>query len=173
MRIFATILIILSAINVCFAQEDNVQFSGALVAEPCTLPDADTDIRLDFGTIIASYLYEYQKTIDKPFSIHLIDCNPELLSSVAVTFQGNEDIELPGLLALDPGSSAKGVALGITDAGGSKVEINKATQFRPLATGSNTILFHAYVIIEPSALTTRALTLGNFSAITTFLLSYQ
>ncbi len=90
------------------AAEDNVHFSGALVSEPCTLPDADKDIKLDFGSVIVKSLYQYQRTKSQPFSIHLQACDPAILSTVSVTFQGTADTELPQMLALDAGSAAKG-----------------------------------------------------------------
>ncbi|EOC3061671.1 fimbrial protein [Cronobacter dublinensis] len=42
--------------------EDNVHFSGALIATSCTLPDSDKDININFGVIVEKYLYKYQRT---------------------------------------------------------------------------------------------------------------
>lgn len=62
----------------CWAAADNMHFSGALVAEPCTLRPGDEDIRLDFGTVIDKYLYTYGRTPGKAFSLVLQDCDISL-----------------------------------------------------------------------------------------------
>ena len=155
------------------AQPDNVHLSGALVAEPCTLPDSDTDIHLDFGTVIESYLYEYRKTLSKPFFIHLIDCDPSLYNTLSVTFQGPPDSEDPGILALDPTSTAKGVAIGFALQDGSPLSVNKPAPYQTIAQGNNTLAFSAFVQAEPSAVLNKTLVVGDFKAIATFILSYQ
>jgi len=44
MKLFLLLLSFIIAGGAC-AKEDNVHFSGALVAEPCRLPDDDKNIR--------------------------------------------------------------------------------------------------------------------------------
>lgn len=155
------------------AAEDNVHFSGALVAEPCTLSDTETDIRLDFGTVIAKYLYQYQRTKSQPFSIHLRNCNPVTMKTVRVTFQGEVDSELTSMLALDPSSSAKGVAIGLELADGTPLAINKASPFTQLTSGNNTLTFNAFVQAQQTVITNKSLIAGDFTAISTFILTYQ
>ncbi|EOW6742855.1 fimbrial protein [Cronobacter dublinensis] len=155
------------------AAEDNVHFSGALVSEPCMLPDTDTDIHLDFGTVIEKYLYQYQRTKSQPFSIHLTECDPAILSTVSVTFQGTADTELTDMLALDASSSAKGVAIGLELADGTPLAINKASPYTTLTSGSNTLGFSAFVQAQPRVITSKSLTAGDFTAISTFILAYQ
>lgn len=152
---------------------DNVRLSGALVAEPCTLPDADTDIRLDFGTVVTKYLYQYQRTKSQPFAIHLQECDPSVMKTVSVTFRGTADTELPDLLALDASGTAKGVAVGIERQDGTLLPVNKAGPEMPLVSGSTTLNFKAFVQIQPGALAKRSLTEGSFTAISTFILGYQ
>lgn len=172
--IFCTILM-------CIAHEgyaakegtDNVHFSGALVAEPCTLSDEDANIKLDFGTIIESYLYQYQRTLSKPFAIHLTDCDPTLYKTVGVTFQGNEDVELPGMLMLDPSSTAQGVVIGITLQDGTPLPVNKSSPYLSLMAGNNVLSFMAYVKVKPSVLLQKNLQKGDFQAVATFILDYQ
>ncbi|WP_336280414.1 fimbrial protein [Cronobacter dublinensis] len=166
-------LLMLALSGSVYAEEDNVHFSGALVAEPCTLPEADTDIQLDFGSVVEKYLYKYQRTKSQPFSIHLTECNPTILSSVSVTFQGTADIELINMLALDASSSAKGVAIGLELADGTPLEINKASPFTALTNGSNTLIFNAFVQAQPTILANKTLVAGDFTAISSFVLAYQ
>lgn len=153
--------------------ENNVHFSGALVAEPCTLPDSETNITLDFGSVIMKSLYQYQRTHSQAFNIHLEECDPSLMKTVSVTFNGTADDELNTLLALDPTSSAKGVAIGLELPDGSPLAINKPSPYQQLTTGNNTLTFNAYVQIKPQALASKTITPGDFIAISTFVLGYQ
>ncbi|WP_258180075.1 fimbrial protein [Siccibacter turicensis] len=155
------------------AAEDNVHFSGALVSEPCTLPDADTDITLDFGSIIKKSLYKYQRTMSKPFMIHLQECDPSQLQTVSVTFQGTADTELTDMLAIEASSAAKGVAIGLESANSTPLAINKTSPYIQLTNGSNILNFYAYVQIKPSVKDMSSLTVGDFTAISTFVLGYQ
>lgn len=155
------------------AAEDNVHFSGALVTEPCVLPDSDKDIHLDFGTVIEKYLYQYQRTKSQPFSIHLMECDPAVLSSVSVTFQGTADTELTDMLALDASGTAKGVVIGLEMTDGTPLVINDSIPYKQLASGTNVLTFNAFVQIQPSAMVNRSLVAGDFIAVSTFLLAYQ
>nr|EGT4338198.1 type 1 fimbrial protein [Cronobacter muytjensii] len=150
-----------------------MRFSGALVSEPCTLADADTDIRLDFGSLIEKYLYQYQRTKPQPFSIHLQECDPTLMNTVSVTFQGTADTELTELLAPDAASTAKGVAIGLTLADGTPLAINKASPYTQLSSGNNTLTFNAYIQARPTVITNKSLTAGDFTATANFVLAYQ
>lgn len=170
--------ILLAALALVFsagvpAAEDNVHFSGALVSEPCTLPDADTDIRLDFGSVIEKYLYQYQRTKPQPFSIHLQECDPTILSTVSVTFQGTADTELTALLAPDASSTAKGVAIGLELTDGTPLTINKASPYTQLSGGANTLTFNAYVQARPTVIANKTLAAGDFTATANFVLAYQ
>lgn len=152
---------------------DNVHFSGALVAEPCTLPDTDTDIHVDFGTVVEKYLYQNERTKDIPFTIHLEDCDTNVMNTVSVTFDGVADDELTDMLALDASSTGKGMAIGMELPDGSPLVINKATSYKQLTQGSNELTFDAFVQIKPTVLNSKLLVAGDFSAISTFVLSYQ
>lgn len=168
--LFFTLMILVSDMALA---ADNVHFSGVLVSQPCTLPDEDTNIQLAFDTVVTKYLYLYQRTKSKPFAIHLQDCNPSLMSSVNITFEGTPDSELTDLLSLDAGSSSKGVAIGIELEDGTPLPINKPSPARPLAIGSNTLSFNAYVQIQPTALTNQSLEEGDFTATSTFIVGYE
>ncbi|ELY7390998.1 type 1 fimbrial protein [Cronobacter universalis] len=160
-------------LNCADAAEDNVHFSGALVSQPCTIPDADTDIKLDFGSVIKKSLYKYTRTTGKPFNIHLEDCNIELMKTVSVTFEGIADNELTTMLALDAVSTAKGVAIGIETVDGVSMPVNKMGPYSQLVSGSNTLTFNAYVQAAPSSITNGTLVEGDFSSTANFVLNYQ
>ncbi|ELY6246037.1 fimbrial protein [Cronobacter universalis] len=155
------------------ATDENVHFSGALVSEPCTLPDADTDINLNFGTIVEKYLYQYERTKSQPFTIHLEECDPSIFNTVSVTFQGTADPVLINFLALDASSTAKGVAIGLELADGRPLAINKASPFTQLSSGNNTLTFNAFLQAQPTVIASKSLIPGDFTAISTFLLTYQ
>lgn len=165
-------LLLLAMVNGAKAA-DNVHFSGALVSEPCVLPDGEEDIHLDFGSVIEKSLYQYQRTKSQSFSIHLTECDPAVLSSVSVTFQGTADSVLTNMLALEASSTAKGVAIGLELADGTPLAINKASPYTQLTTGSNTLSFNAFVQAQPQMVSNKSLTEGEFTAISTFVLAYQ
>ncbi|MBL5898804.1 type 1 fimbrial protein [Lelliottia amnigena] len=166
-------LLMLVLANTAHAADDNVHFSGALVSEPCTLPEADQDIHLDFGTVIEQYLYQYQRTKSQSFTIHLTECDPTILNTVSVTFQGAADTELTNMLALDESSISKGVAIGLELADGTPLAINKSSPYTQLTTGNNSLTFNAFAQAKPSVVTRKSLTEGEFTATASFMLTYQ
>ncbi|EOC1341027.1 fimbrial protein [Cronobacter dublinensis] len=153
--------------------EDNVHFSGALIAISCTLPDSDKDININFGVIVEKYLYKYQRTKSQPFTLHLQNCNPKVAGTINVTFEGTADSELTNMLALDAGSTAKGIAIGLESVDGKLLPINKATSYMQLTEGDNPLTFNAFIQMAPSATSSNNLTAGEFSATSTFVLAYQ
>ncbi|MGN7915784.1 fimbrial protein [Enterobacter sp. 22466] len=150
---------------------NNLQFDGTLVATPCTLDPDTTTIQLDFGTVSDKYLYINTRTHSKPFSIRLLDCDLTLGKSVVFTFTGTPDKELPELLGL-ASKPASGIAIGMEQADGTALPINKATPAYQLMTGDNTFTFKGYVQGEPSALQKHSIGRGDFSATATFTLDY-
>lgn len=170
--LFPTMLAAILLVNSVQAA-DNVHFSGALVAEPCTLPDSDTDIHVDFGSVIIKYLYQYQRTKSQLFTIHLENCDPTIMKTVSVTFEGTADDELTDMLALEPSASAKGIAIGLELNEGTSLAINKASPFSLLNNGNNSLTFGAYIQAKPTMIAGNRLTPGDFSTISTFMLNYQ
>nr|WP_154325606.1 fimbrial protein [Pantoea sp. 201603H] len=155
------------------AAENNVRLHGALVAEPCVIPPGEENIALDFGTVIDKYLYLNTRTPGQPFSIHLTACDLSLGKTVSVTFTGTENIALPGLLAVDTGSGAAGIAIGLETPEAKPVPLNQAMDKFALETGSNVIPLQAYIRGEPAAITNQSIARGPFTATATFSLSYE
>lgn len=159
--------------NWAYAAADNLRFSGALVAEPCTLRPGDEDIRLDFGTVIDKYLYSYGRTPGMAFNLVLQDCDISLGNTVKITFTGAESAALPGLLRPDGASEAKGIALGLESAAGVPLALNKPSESYAIGKGSNSLRLQVYVRGEPEAIAQKKIGLGAFSAVATFGLEYE
>lgn len=137
------------------------------------MPPGDEEITLDFGTIIDKYLYLNIRTQGQPFEIRLSECDLALGNMVSVTFQGTENTALPGLLAIDGSSQAKGIAIGLETPQGKLLPINKASDKYRLQAGNNVIALHAYVQGEPQAIALSGIERGPFNAVATFSLEYE
>lgn len=157
------------------AQSETVQFDGTLVEDACELYPGDENIELDFGTVIDKYLYLNTRTHSQPFTIRLINCDLVLGREVQVTFTGTESIALPGLLALSVGSQASGIAIGFETESGEPIKLNKPKDYiQQLHSGNgNNLNLTAYVQGEPSALLTKTIGRGAFTAVSTFTLDYE
>jgi P pilus assembly protein, pilin FimA len=153
--------------------EPNMRMYGALVAEPCVIPPGEEEIQLEFGTIVDKYLYLNTRTLGETLAIHLTECDLSLGNTVTVAFLGKESIELPGHLALDSGSKASGIAIGLETKDSQPLPLNKASDKYILHKGDNMIEFKAYVQGEPKAMNEKKIGYGTFSAVTTFSLSYD
>lgn len=152
---------------------DNMRLHGALVAEPCVIPPGDETVVLDFDTVIDKYLYLNTRTPGKAFALHLAECDLSLGKTVKVTFSGTENSVLPGMLALDGGSQANGIAIGMETPEGQPLPVNKAGQAQALVSGTNILTIQAYVQGEPDALAKQTIARGPFSATATFSLEYE
>jgi type 1 fimbria pilin len=170
-RYLAAFLLCLNS-PLVLAQAD-LNFSGTLVQEPCTLAPEDTNITVDFGTIINKNLYTDKRSIPHLFTLHLVDCDTSLGNQVRVMFTGTEDSAQSGLLALDGTSTASGVALGIEDLHGTLLPVNQLSSSFPLQEGSSEIHLAAFVQASDTAIANKAIVSGDFSASATFEFSYD
>lgn len=152
---------------------ENLAFKGTLVNAPCTLRAGDEVLELDFGTVIDKYLYSDSRTPSRAFSLHLDDCDTAVMTGVKLKFSGTESTGLPGLLALDPASVARGVAIGMETAGGQALPLNVQGAVTPLTPGNMVIALQAYVQAEPTAQSSQGIVRGPFTATATFALEYQ
>lgn len=152
--------------------DDNVRFHGALVIDPCVV--SPESIELDFGTTVDKYLYLNTRTNVKPFEISLEECDVSLGKTVSVKFTGTENINLPGLLAIDAAnSSAAGIAIGIVDQEGKVIQLNKVSNAHSLSAGFNAISLGAFLQAEPEAIASHSIGRGSFNAVITFSLIYE
>ncbi len=155
------------------AQDNNLRFTGALVAEPCVIPPGQEEIELNFGSVVDKYLYLNQRTPGVPFEIQLAECDLSLGKTVTVTFSGGESAALPGLLAPVQGSQAAGIAIGLESPAGDALPVNRPSGKMSLASGGNNIRLQAYVRGEPDAIVNKKLVRGEFNAAATFTLEYE
>lgn len=155
------------------AGDNNVHLHGALVAEPCVIKPGDEEVTLNFGTIIDKYLYLNTRTLGQTFELHLEECDLTLGKTVRVIFTGTESRVLPGLLALDGSSEARGIAIGFEMPSAKRLPLNQVSDKSLLQAGSNIIALKAYVQGESDALRDQSIHRGSFSAIAIFRLEYE
>lgn len=153
------------------AVSNNLQFSGALVTEPCNLDPATSEIVVDFGTVIKKELYLHTRTTGLPFNINLTDCDTSLGKLVTLTFKGAENSKLPGMLAVT--GAASGIGIGLEDSSGAPLAVNEPTPQLSLHDGTMHFSFRAYVQGEPEAITEKSIINGDFTSAATFEMSYE
>jgi len=165
------LLLLAGLSGLCLA--DTVNFDGTLIEDACEIYPGDEAIELDFGTVIDKYLYLNTRTHSQPFAIRLINCDLALGREVRVTFSGMASGALPGYLAFDSSSSAKGAAIGLENSAGELLAINSGNYTQQLQGGSsNTLNLKAFVRGEPLALQNKSIQLGAFTATANFTLEY-
>lgn len=152
---------------------DNIRISGVLGAEACVVLPEDQNVDLDFLMVIEKSLYLYQRTPGREVTLHLAQCDVNILTNVTVSFLGNESQALPGYLALDRSSSAGGVAIGLEKMDGTPIAINKTGVRQRLTEGDTFFRFKAFVQGEPLALSGQRVVKGSFNATATFQLEYD
>lgn len=152
---------------------DNLYFHGTLVAEACNINPGDEDVALDFGLIADKQLYADSRTVSKPFFIKLSECDNKVASNLKISFSGAENLKMPGFLALDPASQARGIAIGFETRNGQILKLNTLSPKIPIEDGNITIPFLAYIQGEPEALAKRGIDLGPFSATAIFSIAYD
>ncbi|EPJ9399996.1 fimbrial protein [Enterobacter bugandensis] len=174
---YGMILMGVSGINTVHGRppppEIGLKYTGSLVAEPCVIDPEHEDIVLDFGTVIDKYLYLNTRTQSKPFEIRLADCDLSIGKTVSVIFLGAESLELPGLLAVDSSSEAKGIAIGLETSEARPLAFNKESDKFSLQAGNSRIALKAYIQGEPTAITNKNIARGPISAVATFRLEYK
>ncbi|HCC0889556.1 TPA: fimbrial protein [Salmonella enterica] len=141
---------------------DNLHFSGSLVASPCTLViHGNALAEVDFSSLDSADFIPAGQSARKPLVFELTDCDSALSNGVEVIFTGTEAAGTPGILAIDSGSSAAGIGIGIETLSGAPVDINdQSGAIFTLVTGNNTLSLKAWV----QRLAGEDLTPGTFSA---------
>lgn len=156
--------------QVSWGQDHNISLHGALVEEPCTLSMASVKQTVNLGNVIKNTLYLHQRTHGYGFSIALEECDLSLGNSVEIGFNGVEDIQQPGLLAVN--GLAKGIAIGLETAEGKPLEINKTVKAYSLNDGNSSFKFAAYVSASDAAIEHQGVIEGDFTAHVAFTLYY-
>jgi len=151
---------------------DNLRFKGNLVEDACTLRPGDEAIALELWDLTSKHLYIHQRSVGKRFTLHLENCDTTVSNSVTISFGGTENRELPGLLALDGGSGASGIGVGIETLSDKPLPLNAVSDQQVLSDGSNAIELKAYVRGEPTALNNQTIGHGAYTVTSTFMLDY-
>ncbi|MDW5415852.1 fimbrial protein [Iodobacter sp. CM08] len=148
-----------------------VNISGELLASPCILAIESGDQTVRFNAISTKDLYSSGVAATKDFSFILKNCDLSISKSVNIIFTGNKSAEQNGLLALDPGSIASGVAIGLKYKN-NILPLGSSTGGIDLTTGENTLQFSAFVHGDPSTIENKTIKAGRFSAVANFKLNY-
>lgn len=151
---------------------DNLSFKGNLVEEACTLRPGDEAITLELWDLTSKYLYLNTRSVGKDFKLHLDDCDTSVGNTVTITFGGRENRELPGLLALDGGSGASGIGIGLETLASKPLPLNATSDEQVLTNGANVIELKAYVQGEPKAISDQTIGHGAYTVTSTFTLDY-
>lgn len=151
---------------------DNLRFKGNLVAQACTIRPGDEAITLELWDLTNKHLYINTRSEGKGFKLHLDDCDTTIGDTVTVMFGGVENRELPGLFALDGGSGASGIGLGLETLSNKPLPINSVSDKQVLTNGNNVIELKAYVQGEPQAIRDETIGPGAYRVTSTFTLDY-
>ncbi|HHQ2586749.1 TPA: fimbrial protein [Providencia rettgeri] len=149
-----------------------INYSGTLIALPCTIVPGMENLYVDMGITATKSLYRFNRTAGKVFEFYLEDCDTSLGNAITATITGPMTSE--GLLQFSPSSEAKGAGIGLEYLDGRPIPINNGTEYKvPLRDGDMTIRMKAYVQGEATALANKTLVPGNFSAVMTYTMSYE
>lgn len=159
--------------RVMAGSEVKLTITGTIVAQPCSIPPADENIKLDLGNIVNKELQRDKRSKVKPFVIHLEECDLSVAKGVKATFSGTASTEDSKLLGLAGGSIASGIALGFVEGKESTKDLplNQQSGKISLAAGKNELNFGIYVQLLKSGET--KLVPGDFSAQSTVKLAYE
>lgn len=151
---------------------DNLRFKGNLVSQACTIRPGDEAITLELWDVAAKHLYINTRTVGKAFRLHLDDCDTTISNGVTIMFGGTENRALPGLFAMDGGSGASGIGLGIETPSSKLLPVNTVSDEQVLTNGNNVIDLKAYVQGEPNAIRDQTIGPGAYTVTSIFTLDY-
>lgn len=151
---------------------DNLSFKGNLVEEACTIRPGDEAISLELWDVTSKHLYINTRTQGKGFKVHLEDCDTTIGNTVTISLSGRENPQLPGLFALDGGSGASGIGVGVETPSNKPLPVNTVSDEQRLSDGNNVIELKAYVQGEPKAIIDQTIGHGTFTVTSTFTLDY-
>lgn len=157
------------------ANSNDIQYSGTLIALPCTVDPLYENFRVDFGGNInsknlANGQHHYSK---EDILFHLTDCDTSLGNTISAKFSG-VSTTANGLLNVDVGSEASGIAIGLETPSGVALPINNAQvqPVIPITNGEMTIRIRSYLqAVEGATMT--SITPGFFTATLTYTLLYE
>lgn len=158
------------------ANSNDIQYSGTLIALPCTVDPIYENFGVDFGGNINSKdLVGGQRRYSKEdILFHLTDCDTSMGNTISAKFSG-VSTTVNGLLNVDAGSSeASGIAVGLTTPSGVALPINnmQVVPVMPITQGEMTIRVRSYLQAVEGA-TVETIEPGFFTATLTYTLIYE
>ena len=160
----------LAGINVANAYEGQVHFTGTIIDTACSVNGGSTSpIQVVLGTVAKStFAANGDKSDPTKFKISLTNC-PTSLTQAAIKFDGTSDAVDNTVLALDSGSTAKGVGVEIGQMDGTKLPLFTASTPVPITSGAADLNFVGrYVATNYTALAS-----GTANATSNFTVSYN
>ncbi|WP_368877487.1 fimbrial protein [Providencia vermicola] len=157
------------------ANSNDIQYSGTLIALPCTVDPIYENFGVDFGgNINTKDLVDGQRRYSKEdILFHLTDCDTSLGSAISARLSG-ASTTANGLLNVDAGSQASRIAVGLETPSGVALPINNAPvgPVMPITDGEMTIRVRSYLQAVEGA-TVETMTPGFFTATLTYTLVYE
>jgi len=149
-----------------------INYSGTLVALPCTVPPGTENLYVDMGVIPTKSLYRFKRTAAKLVEFELKDCDTDLGNSISIYFSG--PMTGDGLLQFSSGSQAKGAGIGLEYLNGTPININNVEPYKvSIRDGDMTVRMKAFVQGEQEALAGKTIQPGAFTAVLTYIMSYE
>ncbi|MCU6278863.1 fimbrial protein [Enterobacter quasiroggenkampii] len=163
--------LMLFCISATHAHDGMVNISGVIQDNTCELAPDSQNKQVDMGTFTGG---QFGRIGDfspaKSFSLNLQNCGPAA-SEATVTFSGAADLSNPDFFAIDAeADSARGLALGIYDASGTRVvpgATSDAFKLQPLQTAVKLDFSARYVSVLDSV------SAGNANVTVTFVVNYS
>lgn len=154
------------------ANSTQIEYSGKLIARPCTIEPGQQNQSVDMGSITTKNLYRYTRTEGKIIQFELKGCDTSLGMSIVANLTGTTNAD--GLLAFSAESEASGAGIGLEYLDGRPISLNSGESLSvPLRDGDMTIRMRAYVQGESAALANKTLEAGFYSAILTYTFDYN
>jgi major type 1 subunit fimbrin (pilin) len=153
-----------------FAEDGQINFTGSIIPNPCTVTSDTKNQTIDMGKIgVTSFPIAGARSRAQTFSLQLTNC-PDTITSAKVNFGGAPIDNDPAILALtnEPGV-ATGVGIQISDRTDTPVKMRDLSGSYPLASGTavNTLSFTARYISTVANVTS-----GSANAVTDFTIVY-
>lgn len=181
--LFGTSIFALVAAVGAQAADGQVEFSGSINDNACTIVSANVKKAVDMGQV---RLIDFANTVGAtagavPFSISLENCSTATLKNASITFRGQQSATDPTILGMTGDNQVAGVGIQINDARtGNKLALNTASNDYALRPQSNTFDFTAsYVRLavdtegKDGAAGIRGIGTGQVNALASFDVTYK
>ena len=176
-------MLIVMAAATAQAADGQVEFTGVINDNPCTINSESVKKSVDMGQVrIADFASTVGSTAGAtPFSISLENCSGPTLKNASIKFSGQQAASDATVLGMVGSNQVSGVGIQIADARtGDKLPLNTASTDYVLRPQSNTFDFTAsYVRLvadtpaAEDAPATRGIGTGTVNALATFDVTYK